>query len=437
MMIMVCAGLGLFLVSSAGWTATYDVGGGNNDYPTMSALTGAVTLTAGDVVNIYPGRYTDAWQLNTANASASNPITIRGVDSAGAPVTYANGPVIFDYSGLTQVPNGTGKAAILLLSGSWIVLQGFTVSNIPFLNTDYPAMKIKADYVTLRHLYFLNNYFSVGAWPESAKLTIEHSEFEGGHGALGGYNMHAVYSFGDHLIVRHSSFRNFDSPAGDVIKSRDFIAEILYNFIEMGTAQRGVDIDTLERSPGSISPDATIIGNTLIKKTPDQSAYTANFINYDRQGRATIINNTMVDLINQVQGAISLRDATSNEVSNNAMVTQRVRFVDGGLPSNVVFSGRNNWISQGAVVDGGVQLVGTVTGTNPGFLADGTYRPALGSPLIDAGYPLVSIKPDFQFPALVRTITGAGIDIGAYEYGFGSSDTTPPLPPSNVDAFIN
>ena len=63
MVFVMTVGMGVLGLGGSVQGTEYDVGGGNNDYATMYALASAITLQAGDVVNIYPGTYTDEWRL--------------------------------------------------------------------------------------------------------------------------------------------------------------------------------------------------------------------------------------------------------------------------------------------------------------------------------------------------------------------------------------
>ena len=110
----------------------YDIGGGNNDYDTMFDLTSSIILQAGDVVNIYPGIYTDEWRLTNAVGTEDNPIIIRGVDASGNPITKPEETAIFDFSGISW-PLPWGESAAIQLSGSsrWMILEGLALENFP------------------------------------------------------------------------------------------------------------------------------------------------------------------------------------------------------------------------------------------------------------------------------------------------------------------
>jgi len=83
-------------------------------------------------------------------------------------------------------------------------------------------------------------------------------------------------------------------------------------------------------------------------------------------------------------------------------------------------SGENNWVSTG-VQSVPLTLSGTLTGEDPGLvdIGSGDYRPAVGSPLIDAGTDGAGQLPQFHYdhPRLQapRPLVGSSIDIGAYE----------------------
>lgn len=91
---------------------------------------------------------------------------------------------------------------------------------------------------------------------------------------------------------------------------------------------------------------------------------------------------------------------------------------------------KNNVFYQNGV--SGASLDSTnLNGTNPQFVnaANGNFRLQAGSPAIDRGTPLPEVPT-----AIDGTLRpqGAAPDIGAYEFGGTSADTTPPPPPTNL-----
>jgi hypothetical protein len=389
----------------------YHIGGGNNDYPTMSSLIASVDLDAGDVVKIYPGVYSDGWELSGADGTKQNPITIMGVDSAGNPITSPQETVVFDYSG------APGPYPVMLRdTSSWLIIQGLAFRNQPH---EMDVIRVwSGGTVTFRYILFKDNFGTVSGKGGNDKLVIEYSEFDGGHGS------HALYSVGSkHLVVQHCYFHDFTSLYHAIIKSRDWESDILYNYIEMGAGQVAVDACNYGNPSKAGFPgyqDTRVIGNIMIKDHPD---WTRSFIHFatdsdnPRPGNLYVIGNTLVDLAGSVNGAFSVNTGGgyTHEIRNNILYgLSDMNFYDQTL------SGENNWIQQGMA--GTSQFTNSVSGTDPGFasLQGWDFHLSSGSSCRDAGTNSVSIAPAYEYldvtTANPRSIVNGVMDIGAYEY---------------------
>lgn len=399
----------------------YDVGGGKNHYSTMAELTSSIRLASGSTVNIYPGTYTDTWNISNAKGTAAQPITIRGVNADGNPITSPQETCVFDFA------SNTSKLTAINIYGSssWITIQGLAFKNA----TRTTNMKVvygdvfrvwASGTVTFRYILFKNNTSTTGAKLGNNKMIVEYCEFS--EGTTTHSNPHMLYSIaGKHLVVQHCYFHDYNSSRGSVIKTRDRKADILYNYIDMGTAKGGIDACHFEKRPIT-NQHTNVIGNIFIKSTDDGDGWAQSFVKHShdnqktpRPGKATIINNTFIDLTGTIEGAINLTTSSgnNNEVSNNIFfgITD---LTSGG--NDDTLAGKNNWIPSGVDVEG---LVDSVQGTDPGFVGKGDYRLSLTSPCIDAGYGSASIQPAYQYAGTAnrkeRLIYGRRIDIGAYE----------------------
>lgn len=409
------------------WATEYDVGGGNNNFSKMSDLTTSVTLEAGDIVNIYPGTYTDPWSLRNAYGKENSPINIRGVNADGQPITSPQETVVFDFASL-KFPFDRENGAIQFRSGSWIVLEGLAMKNLTQGGISHGMNVIMtwAKNTTFRYLLFKDNVQSFSAKGGSVKATIEYCEFSGGADTT--QFIHNIYSTGDHLVIKYSYFHDYLNKGGAVIKSRDSKIEALYNYIDMGEADKAFDLC----QEASLAPhDAIIMGNIVVKPAETTDTYTQSFIRHagdslttPRVGNLKAYNNTFIDLHGSVAYAFLAYagDGYTNDFRNNVLygVDIAVTYSD----NTDVLVGNNNWIVSSAVIDPvKVNFTGTIQGADPGFTASGNYNLAQTSELINAGDNSIIPQPEYMFPDIPRTTIG-NIDIGAYEYGSQSQSIT-------------
>ena len=341
---------GLIVESQDSIVITYDVGGGNNDFATMSELTSSITLQAGDVVNIYPGVYTDTWNLTNAAGTEELPIIIRGVTANGSPITEPSEIVIFNYSGVINPIENALTAMLFSPSSSWIELEGISIQNVEkdlFIGI---RVHSKGGF-TARNILFKNNVMSFGAHEENDISILEYNEFYGGIGGpYGSTNFHQVYSFAsDNLIVRNNYFHDFDSIYGSVIKTRDKNVEITNNHIEMGSCQNAIDLAHYEKDPNQIQ-NAIITGNTIIK-SENQSDYSNAIIKRTEGGahvgNVSILSNTIEDqngCISKILDVI-VYPGYQYEVSNN-IITGKDILISGS--QHTPADGINNSIIKGA-----------------------------------------------------------------------------------------
>jgi hypothetical protein len=223
-----------------------------------------------------------------------------------------------------------------------------------------------------------------------------------------------------------------DRSAGTIVR---------YNWIEGGA--RLVDLLEPVASPAIITAAPAfavshVYGNVLRNGTGDSSTDGSYLLRYGgyygspanfRQGTLHFHHNTVV--IDTQRWATTVLDLTAaaatafahNNVIHHAKISSS-RNLYLVASSRAVTLGAN-WISAGYAVNGtangGAALV--VTGVAPGFVnaAAWDYRPASGSPLIDAAPPLPAgaLPVDFSYQAeadsVPRAVIGTAADLGAFE----------------------
>jgi hypothetical protein len=145
-----------------------------------------------------------------------------------------------------------------------------------------------------------------------------------------------------------------------------------------------------------------------------------------------MINNTIISIYPDDLYLFTEQSSTCDVVLiNNVFAGPSTRFLERNGKGAI--SGTNNWFQKGMNVPDTVTY--SIFGDDPGFvdLAGGDYRPARGSPLIDAGLPfpdylnsdqgLEQILPKYEptrnsRKSVGRIIEGT-VDIGAFEYRGG------------------
>jgi hypothetical protein len=412
----------------------------------------ASLLNAGDTVFVdgdaaYPGDV-----IFRRPGAPDNPIVIAGVAVDGKRPIIAGGTNTVHFRSDEPWTHGADH----------YVFQGFEVTG-----GSSRCVFHQADGIVLRDLLVRDcpKQGILGADVGSGSLTLEFSEVRN----CGGGNRdrdHQIYMSTDQVNRPGAVFRMrhnwvHDGDGGNNVKSRSERNEIHYNRIEgawyhelelIGPDPGGVDGGW---SPRTKREDSDVMGN-VFRKMRTAAGNNADFAVFrvggdatgESHGRYRFVNNTVIAGTGAVFRCFDSLESV--EMHNNvfhrpggSLNLTRVAEADwvGGSPG---FSGSNNWITAGAT-NVPSQWTGTLQGNDPGFadLAAGDFRPAAGSPLIDAGRasppsPSAHPFPDPAWPpafspqgaarpagALPRPANGA-IDIGAYEAGTQSA-VQPPL----------
>ena len=399
---------------------------GTSAAPLQTIQAAANRATAGDTVLVRAGTYRG---FNTYTSG-----------TAAARITFEADPNAAPGAVVINLPNTTTKRDGINLEGaSYVTIQGFTV-------TGQPRAGIRA--VVNEFTIVRNNVTdSNGKWGIftgfSSDLTIENNQ------ASRSKTQHGIYvsNSADRPVVRGNLvFENYgsgiqlnadESQGGDGIISN---AVIENNIIRANGAGGGasINLDGVQNSD---------IRNNLIENAR------ATGIALFRQDGATgsknnrVVNNTIIvdNSLNQSKGrwgVLLFGGSTGNTLTNNVIFsTQSFRgAVSASADSLAGLVSDYNAAENQFSVDGGdtaVNLLGwqkatgqdkhsvalaTTTALNGLFVnrAVGNYRLAFGSAAIDRG--TVTGAPSTDLEGHARP-SGAGIDIGAYEY---SSIVVPP-----------
>jgi hypothetical protein len=419
--------------------ATYQVGPGRT-YTQLQPLFDAVDLEPGDIVEVDGNTtYNGNIILREADGGApGNPVTLRGIRING------QRPILL---------GGTNTIEFRL--ANHVVFEGFEVVGSVADNT-FRCIYHHSHDVLIRDVLVRDcpRHGILGADNDSGSLTVEYSEIRNAGSAQ--FN-HAIYMATDelrfpgsvfrlrHSVVRDSSFGD-SGTGGNLIKSRAERNEIYYNWLE------GAWFHTLELigpDPAGGVPqnaareDSDIVGNVIVH---DQDFGAILRFGGDgtgqSNGRYRFVNNTVIRrggsndtptifrLFDGIESVEMHNNVFLREGASSFRVIREVEAVWVGGVSRI--RGSRNWVDAGSTfLPPG--WVDTLTGTDPGFVsaAANDFRPALGSPLLDAGGPAATaagyeissplFPPAFHPPsgtvmssAPARPINAA-IDIGAFE----------------------
>jgi MYXO-CTERM domain-containing protein len=388
--------LSIFAASTPAIAATIQVGPGQTYTKPCAAI---AVAQVGDTIQVdavgsYDGD-TCAWTTDN--------LTITGV----------NGRAKIDLTGVTPAQQkgiftigGTASATIENFE-----LSGAAISSAAGNNG--AGIRFQGLNLTVRNCFIHDNQDGILGAPGTANtgtILIENSEFSS-NGAGDGYS-HNMY-IGDFAEFTLQFSWSHLAKVGHLVKSRAYKTSILYNRLtdELGgTASYEADIPN--------GGTAAVIGNLI-----EQSATSQNpgIITFGEEGtpagydtHLSVVNNTVV---NDLGSGTFVIDPTSTA----AVVT------------NNIFEGGGTVSSQASAV-----LTTNFTG-NPMFVDVANYDVHLmaGSPCIDMGTtPAAGMNPVFEYvqplSEVARTVVGAKIDIGAYEYGLATDagvigpDASPP-----------
>jgi hypothetical protein len=411
-------------VPLAAEAATYQVGP-TRTYPNLQAV--ADKLAPGDLVEVdgdhtYPGGV-----VFDRDGAPGNPVIIRGLRVNN------------------RRPHIQGGGDGVKFVGNHYVFEGFELTGTVTPVNTFRVLFNQAHDVTIRDtvVHDCPRHGILGADQFSGDLTLEYVEV---YNCGQGTGNHQIYAATDNTRFPSAVFRMrhcyiHDGNGGNNVKTRAGRNEIYYNWIENAFYHEleliGADPDG--QPPAPVREDSDVVGNVIVSHGSSISRIGSDATG-DSNGRFRFLNNTMVMEAGAGSSAIRIQEhVESLEMHNN--VLYRI----GGGPIVVVrtaeqlgtsaYSGQNNWIPSNAT-GAPAAWTGTLTGTNPGFqdAAASDFRPATGSPLVNAGSLPTSSPPGFPFPSPLaaplfhppaRTLLAVGtaaprpsappIDIGGFE----------------------
>ncbi|MCZ7439513.1 hypothetical protein O7598_24130 [Micromonospora sp. WMMC241] len=371
--------------------------------PAAKAATAVARNPGGTVRVVGPGHAYRTPCQAIAAAAAGDTVQIDAKGNSG----YAgdvcgwrtDGLMIVGFNGRARVDaagrNAQGK-------GTWVIAGDDTVvDNVELSGAKVPdrngaAIRQEGAGLTVRRSYLHDNENGILAGDNPASdIVVEYTEFaRNGHGD--GYTHNIYVNHVRSFTLRHSW--SHDARVGHLVKSRALVNDILYNRItgQGGTASYEIDLPNGGRS--------RIVGNVVQQGAKSQNP---NLVAYGEEGslnpdsRLSVVNNTFV-----------------NDLGKGAVV-----LVGGAVSTKVLFQNNVSVGSPTQVSQSGATVVATCSG-DPRFVdpAGFDYRLRAGSPCVDAGRtPPAGLAPTAQYRydlgRQARTVTGGGIDAGAFEQG--------------------
>jgi hypothetical protein len=381
--------------------------------------------------------------LVDGNATYSGGVVFDRPGAVSARIVIRGVPV----NGINPIVSGGTNGVAFIDAADHYTFENFEVRDATFRGIYHQAEDLIIRGVVVHHC--ANGL--MGADNGSGSLLLEHSEF---HHCGNGTQAHQIYMATDESTHPGSVFRMqfcyiHDGTGGNNVKSRAERNEIYYNWIE-GAVYHELELigpDPAGGVPAGLKrEDSDVVGNVLWKKST-ASGGQANFYvvrfggdgTGETFGRYRFVNNTVMMGSSAV---FRLFDGLESvEIHNNVFhrpgggSAPLVRTVEAMWSSGEEIGGQNNWIHSDLTAVP-TQLSGSVRGTDPLFVGSvgNEFKPAAGSPLVNAGTSTPQSVPGFSFPsplfppafeppnggavvsgvAATRPSDGA-IDIGAFE----------------------
>lgn len=371
------------LCSAAAGAATLEVGPGKTYSKPCDAIAAA---SAGDTIAIQPGTYTDSCAVSKAN------LTIKGV--GGRPK--------IDLSGTDHPANYKG---IYVIDADGVTIDNLelTGANISCTNgANAAGVRIEAKNTTIRNSFLHDN--QNGILGGGGTTTVEYTEFARnglGPGCSCGGCTHNLYvgQGGGKLVFRYN-YSHSIATDGHLLKSRCDEVEIAYNRF---SGEEGHDSYSIDLPNGGL---AIIVGNVIQKGTMPGNK---TLLNWGEEGvtktdkRVFVVNNTFV-----------------NDFGSGTFIN-----IAGG---GTLTAHNNLFVGAGTISSTGMLSLDNLSGVDPIFVDKSKYDYHLksGSPAIDKGVDpgsadAFSLTPIAQYvhptAGEARSIVGAKIDVGAFEFG--------------------
>jgi parallel beta-helix repeat protein len=380
------------------------------DYPSIQGAIAAAA--AGDVVHVAPGTYAERLDFLgkaiTVTSDAGPAVTIVDGGHAGSVVRFASseGPssVLSGFTlrnGFDQVEGGGVfvSGASPTISGNWIVENDSCWG--PGLYVSSPSARIVGNLIARNRgsscTGGMGGGVAVGGAGrvEVSGNVIEDNVVDGGSG--GGV---LLWAAGTPLVANNVIRNNRASEGGGIVLYNDSDADLVQNVIVGNSAYSGGGILSSVPS-GARGP--LLVANTIVDNTASSGSA---LLLQGFAGNVVLVNDVLAA---EVPGAVVCDLSYSS-------LTPSFRNTVAWDPSGAPYSGCPDPTGTGGNLTA-VPLFG-----DP---ASGDYRTAPGSVCIDAGLDSAPLLPATDLGGAAR-ISGAAVDVGAYEYSGPALSVAPP-----------
>jgi hypothetical protein len=420
-------------------TSGSDSNPGTSGSPWETIQKAAKTMVAGDTVIVYAGTYSEAVTASTSGIS-SNRITYRV--NTGDTVTVnkfvlSGSYITLDGFTVTNTASGWGIAGIYI-SGSYVIVQNCKPlsNNCPGIYTDAASS----------YCQLLSNYIKDSGWVgielRGMHHTVDNNEIDGVTDIKGGFNYtdsNAMDAFGGYHTISRNYMHGVAQTGGahlDCIQTFDRLAVDGGRALNNTVIERNLFVHyqpsahftLMLEGTASYPPSYLTIRNNIFKVTSGINSAAAYYGNTFK-----IYNNTFIGNPSETGYAISLHGVTNLDIKNNIYVDFRgvVYSLTGNTNQTVDYE--HAWNQGAAISWGDVTPTHRLT-SNPVFVnfvagprANGDYHLTSSSPGKDWGGDLTGVVTN-DYHGVSRP-QGAGYDLGAYEK---TEEGTPPLPPTGL-----
>ena len=368
--------------------------------------------------------------VQTANGAGGNRIiSVADGTYTLSDTLYINAPNISIIGASSNRANviiqGTGMSASASVGTLVrVAASGFQLRYVTLQKSKYHLVQItgenNADSPSLRDCILRDAYeqmVKVSINPSDKSVTSDNGlvenclfEYTAGIGPqyyIGGIDAHGAKNW----VVRRNTFRNIASPSNSVAE----FAVHFWNTSANNTVERNTIINC-DRGIGfglqGMGNTGGVIRNNMLYHAANNHAFADSAIALAESPNTRVYNNTVYNE-NSFPWAIEYRfgSTTGVDISNN-LVNRQIIARDGasGTATNNVTNAAANWFT--APASGNLHLTSAITS------------------VVDKGKTISGLTDDFDGEARPA---GAGIDIGADE--FGAATATPkPNPPTDVRA---
>src|SRR5450759_1366705 len=391
------------------------------------------TFGPGDCVNLPRG---SSW---TGGGGNSATLTIKGSGASGSPITvqaYGSG------SNPTIINNGSNLSRGIVIQAPWTVVQNLTVRDVHETGI-YAGGGI--DHLVIRSNEIVNTGFGIRVDSQYNLITGNNIHdlkmIVNTQGGDDDYGAQAVLLEGPNNEVSYNRMTNCNVPSYDYGmdgSAVEFFGNADNSLVHHNYSYNLNAFDEVGSGGGGLARNITVADNLIIQSGQIEvlhinGTYGSTVANF------RFINNTVVDTGSK--GAYSLfyisatpSDPNIFQVRNNIFYINNYSF---GMQNSVPFTHDHNiYYLMNSSTQLGFSLGAGEKIADPQFVnvGGGDYHLKAGSPAIDSAASPAPFNTDYDGKAVP---SGAGPDMGAYEYGGATAPTqthtpAPTAPPTKT-----